>query len=159
MEVMWLEKVWLWCYISPVIRESIIMVLYKSCDWRAWLWCFGSHVVRESMIRVKAFCLTTDHTVIDVTLVLSKYHINPSVVQLPLFSANVPAKLCMCACAHRSWDERTLGVCINNILPSKNVYALISYTSLQMQTSSGKMLHKRNFRRRLKKLEGTLLAA
>jgi len=38
---------------------------------------------------------------------------------------------------------RKLGVHIN--IPSRNVFTPISYMSFQIQISSGKMLHKRNF--------------
>ena len=52
-------------------------------------------------------------------------------------------------CAHtqvvRRAHTRKLGAHIN--IPSRNVFAHISYTSVQIQMSSGKMLHKRNFMR------------
>ena len=44
------------------------------------------------------------------------------------------------------------------MVPSKNVFAHILYVSFQIQMSSGKMLHKRNFMHTdFKKIEGTLV--
>jgi len=45
----------------------------------------------------------------------------------------------------RRAHTRKLGEHIN--VPSKNGFAHILYTSVQIQISSGKMLHKRNFMR------------
>jgi len=49
---------------------------------------------------------------------------------------NIPSKLCDCV------RTRKLGAHRN--VPYKNDFANISYTSFQIQMSSGKMLHKRN---------------
>ena len=49
----------------------------------------------------------------------------------------------MCHTQAERWAHtRKLGACKN--VPSKNVFAHISYTSFQIQTSPGKLLHKRN---------------
>ena len=58
---------------------------------------------------------------------------------------NIPSKLWVCTCAQvlRLVHTRKLGAHIN--VPSKNAFAHISYMSFQIQMSSGKVLHKRNF--------------
>src|SRR6218665_1025861 len=68
-------------------------------------------------------------------------------------TTNVPSRARVVRRAH----TRKLGAHIN--VPTKNVFANISYTSFQVQMSSGKMLHKINFMctQILKKLHGTLL--
>src|SRR6218665_728346 len=65
--------------------------------------------------------------------------------------------MCACTKAVRRAHTRKLRAHIN--VPSKNVFAHISYTLFQTQMSPGKMLHKRNFdvHTDFEKLEGTLV--
>src|SRR6218665_4153268 len=72
----------------------------------------------------------------------------------PMFPLSC-ARVCTCTKAIRRVHTRKLGAHIN--IPSKNVFAHISYTSFQIQTSPGEMLHKLNFMHTdFEKLEGTL---
>ena len=64
--------------------------------------------------------------------------------------------------AHKPRDKCTqenLEVLTHVNVPSKNVFACISYTSFQIQMSPSKMLHKRNLYAHtdFEKLEGTLV--
>src|SRR6218665_413858 len=56
--------------------------------------------------------------------------------------SNVPSKLCT-----RTQVVKTQENGVHITVPSKNGFVHISYTSFQIQMSSGKMLHKRSFMR------------
>ena len=61
----------------------------------------------------------------------------------PLSCASV--RVCVCVRTHVVRQVHTIEHEAHINVPSKNVFAHISYTSFQIQMSSGKMLHKRNF--------------
>jgi len=70
-------------------------------------------------------------------------------------TTSVPSKLCACTQVMIRAHTRKLGTHRN--VPSKNVFAHISYTPLQIQMNSGKMLHKRNLcTHRLEKSRGNI---